>query len=399
MRVLIWNDFPLLERKGGPSSYLFNLREGLSLNKETRVDFLSDKYPYLDNNSIEANIAHSNKADWRFKLKEYVSKYYFVRLLSLFVLSKKLKKDFLHDFECIDLDNYDYIHFHTTLSFFKARKLMERYKGRIVLTSHSPKVNHLELIEDCKHINVKHIPSLLYKKIEVYDTYSFEHSHFLLFPCSHAEEPYLNTWPKFKKITKDIKRIYVPTGIKPQFSKISRSTYRRNLNIPDDAFVISFAGRHNEQKGYDTLKKMGLILLNEFPNLYILVAGSEAPLTRVDHSRWIEVGWTDDPASLINSSDLFFLGNKDTYFDLVLLEVLSLDIPVVLSYTGGNKYFEKYNSSGIMFYSTFDDLLIIIKAFLMREVVYRKGDNINIFRTNFTIDVFAKKYLEIFNEL
>ena len=34
--------------------------------------------------------------------------------------------------------------------------------------------------------------------------------------------------------------------------------------------------------------------------------------------------WTNDPHSLINASDMFILPNKETYFDLIMLEVLSM---------------------------------------------------------------------------
>ena len=63
---------------------------------------------------------------------------------------------------------------------------------------------------------------------------------------------------------------------------------------------------------------------------------------KTDH--WIEVGWTNDPHSLIAASDVFVLPNHETYFDLILLEVLSLGVPVVMSRTGGNKFFEQFNN-------------------------------------------------------
>lgn len=35
----------------------------------------------------------------------------------------------------------------------------------------------------------------------------------------------------------------------------------RDLGIPDNAFVITYFGRHNEIKGYDILKEVGMKLL------------------------------------------------------------------------------------------------------------------------------------------
>lgn len=54
---------------------------------------------------------------------------------------------------------------------------------------------------------------------------------------------------------------------------------------------------------------------------------------------------------------MFILPNRETYFDLVLLEVMSLGIPVLASYTGGNKYFEKINDSGIYFFKDMNEAM------------------------------------------
>ena len=65
--------------------------------------------------------------------------------------------------------------------------------------------------------------------------------------------------------------------------------------------------------------------------------------------RWIEVGWTDEPHSLTNASDCLVVPNRQTYFDLVILEGLSLGIPIVTSMTGGNKYFKKEKCGGVFY--------------------------------------------------
>ena len=40
-------------------------------------------------------------------------------------------------------------------------------------------------------------------------------------------------------------------------SKVNREDFRKKYGIPDNAFVISYAGRHNEIKGYADLKRLG----------------------------------------------------------------------------------------------------------------------------------------------
>lgn len=123
--------------------------------------------------------------------------------------------------------------------------------------------------------------------------------------------------------------------------KVEKDEILKKYNIPKESFIITYFGRHNEVKGYDTLKKLGEKILEKYKDVYFLIAGKEEPLKGLNHKRWIEVGWTKDPHSIVNVANLYILPNKETYFDLALLEVLSLGIKSLLSDTGGNLYFKK----------------------------------------------------------
>ncbi len=46
---------------------------------------------------------------------------------------------------------------------------------------------------------------------------------------------------------------------------------------------------------------------------------------------------------------------KETYFDLVMLEVLSLGKIIIASYTGGNKYFKSSFAKGVFTYSKLEE--------------------------------------------
>lgn len=42
IKVLIWNSFPLKERQGGPSTYLFNLKKSIEQNNINYIHFVND---------------------------------------------------------------------------------------------------------------------------------------------------------------------------------------------------------------------------------------------------------------------------------------------------------------------------------------------------------------------
>ena len=193
----------------------------------------------------------------------------------------------------------------------------------------------------------------------------------------------------------------MPTGIVGCKAKVNREDFRKKYGIPDNAFVISYAGRHNEIKGYADLKRLGEKLLAD-KNVYFLIAGKEEPMTGLKNDHWIEVGWTNDPHSLIAASDVFVLPNHETYFDLILLEVLSLGVPVVMSRTGGNKYFEQFKQTGIKFYDTLEeaqDRILDIKKMPVDELCDAKAGIIEMFNNEFTVEKFAKNYINIISEI
>ena len=105
----------------------------------------------------------------------------------------------------------------------------------------------------------------------------------------------------------------MPTGIVGCKAKVNREDFRKKYGIPDNAFVISYAGRHNEIKGYADLKRLGEKLLAD-KNVYFLIAGKEEPMTGLKNDHWIEVGWTNDPQDVYKRQILCipFLWHKNS---------------------------------------------------------------------------------------
>ena len=102
------------------------------------------------------------------------------------------------------------------------------------------------------------------------------------------------------------------------------------------------------------------------------------------------------------ASDTFVLPNKETYFDLVLLEVLSLGTPVVISNTGGNKYFEQFKMDGIKLFDTEKDAIEIIERNMTFEPeAFSKitKENTTFYNSNFTIEKFGRNYVDLITNI
>ena len=393
--VLIYYKKEDLAPTGGPRGYLYNLNKGLEKiqNSDVNVSFLeSTSRKGLKGDKTIKDKYEKLPLSIKNLYRKY-GRYTEYRALKACVPCLKLE----------DISSYDAIHFHDVFSVYRNRKILECYKGKVIITTHCPKPPHFEKVEDM----YSEIERRLYgkKHLAFYEScvkYAFKRANHIIFPCKEAEEPYYKHWDYYSVIHEnyDYKFEYLPTGLQDCLPKVkfTREEVRKKYNIPLDAFVISFVGRHNAVKGYDILRNIALSLKDE--NIYFLIAGEEAPLTRPNVNNWREIGWTKDPYSIIKSSDLFILPNKETYFDLVLLEVLSLGTAVLISRTGGNKFFSTLNS-GIQLYDNEKQAIEIISACSqsMDKINEMGIKNRQLFESMFTDISFAQNYLELLGKL
>lgn len=385
-KVLIYFPDDLLKPIGGPAGYLYNLREGInSIKTEGKLTVDISFYPEAPK-AMRDTVKFKNKIPKRLRELRRA-------LDDLFYEKKRYPID-------QRLFEYDIIHFHMTDEVFLNRDFLKNYSGKVILTSHSPCAMFREKMAWLNPVDYKLFKSGI-DRIEEIDRYAFQRADYIIFPCEEAEEPYYHTWENYAEIRDSNKYRYMPTGIIACTAKVSREEYRKKYGIPNDAFVISYAGRHNEIKGYADLKKLGEELLSD-QNVYFLVAGKEEPMTGLKNTRWIEVGWTSDPHSLIAASDVFVLPNHETYFDLILLEVLSLGIPVVMSKTGGNKFFEQFHQPGLKFYHNLEEAkqkILEFKQMRDSDLAEAKKGILSLFESEFTVERFARNYVDIISEI
>ncbi|PUZ28124.1 hypothetical protein DCC81_01175 [Chitinophaga parva] len=392
-KILICNDFELLPRKGGPSTYLWNLRQYIIENQISNIDFL-DNFQEAKALQVASGSSRFDKGFWKSgfgrNLRAIISFFY------------SIKRERI-DAEPV-MSNYDVLHFHSSRTLYRYRHVLKQLGSRpvIILQSHSPSAWHCEMLEEWFKLSPDSAYGITRALLQIPDKYAFSRADYLIFPCEGAMEPYKHSWRQFDTVIKDKKVLFLPTGTKQAHASKQVADVRALYHIPLDAKVICFAGRHNKIKGYDVLKATAIAVLAANPNIYFLNAGTPSPLQPLEHPNWIEVGWTNDPHSVINAADYFVLPNRETYFDLILLEALSLGKKAVISNTGGNKYFKQFSSPDIHYFESEDvtslaDLLLSVCAVDKGEPT--STPNLDIFQQHFTADVFGQKYLELVNSL
>jgi len=395
MKGLIFYSGHLLKRAGGPSSYLYNLMTGLRALKCNDIFFLT--LDYIDGHK------KSHKKNFKNIFKETLFKlgFIFPKEIAFFYtfLRKKYKHNLLNALIKKYSNNFDFIHFHTTVDFIDLKIINSKIK---ILTTHSPIPPHLE-IED--HIANKYNDKLakFFKEAERrIDEQAFLSADVLIFPAVESLEGYFNTWQEFKNIIEGKKILFIPSGAASLEIKESPEVVRKRYNIPPDAFVVSYVGRHHPIKGYDILQRAADYLWARNFNLYFLIAGLPLPLKGLSDKRWIEVGWTENPGDYLNASDIFVLPNRKTYFDLVLIEALSLGKPIIASNTGGNKFVARQTEGVILFQNgDYVDLAKkILEVYKNRRHLKELGKrNLQLYLNFYTPEKFALRYVQGLEEL
>lgn len=396
-KILIWDYRIPLRNSGGPSGYLYQIKQQLLSEPTDQIHFLSE---YVQETETALSTKHA-------KLSE-ISK------------SNEILATARHIFSCyrithnpfpinlldtVNINEFTHIHFHLTIDYYNARHLLRNYKGIIVVTSHSPEPLSREITNKMfKSNNI--IVKLCKRSIKAAENWAFRNADKIMFPAEEAMEPYLKD-TSFRRIFLNKKSdiVFCPTAILPKtFDENYINNLRGKYNIPDDAFLISYIGRHNKIKGYDIIKNIATEIYKKGLNIYFIIAGIQGPLYKLENDKWIEIGWTDKASEIIKASDLFILPNRETYFDLVALEVLRSGCPILMSLTGGNKYFNNNfsNYRGIRFFKV-NDLQHAIEEILIFKKIKEESENwfslresnIELWKNHFTLPVYINRYIDI----
>ena len=378
-------------RMGGPAGYIGNLKKGLEeIERDNEVEIIS-----RGENSRKLSIQHSSK------IKKYIGNSDILTQLFLYnksILNRdmKIRKEIKEK----QFGYNDLIHVHNVLDYNKIKK----YKSlsKIILTPHSPESISDEILNltrkdySNKKLNIKSIV----KKCKSIERDAFRDCEYFIFPSKEAMEIYEEFIDDFSDIIKDKNVYYNLTGCRELEYKIERNDFRKKYKIPEDAFVVSYIGRHNKIKGFDILDQVAKQIEKINENI-IFISGGTGDIESTSKN-FIQLGWTDDPGSIVNASDLFILPNRSTYFDLVLLEVLSLGTPVIASNTGGNKTVAKLSDGVNLFESENIDEIVNSILDLTKDkekLEAMKVSNLECYKNNFTLEKFAQRYINILKQI
>lgn len=170
-------------------------------------------------------------------------------------------------------------------------------------------------------------------------TYGLEHQRAVLKGCDHV----LAVTPAERSFLMDVgvdpwRITAAGNGLRLEDYPLRDATLsRRELGLPDEAFVLLFLGRKAEYKGFDLTLEAFKALCPEHPNLWLVAIGpdtefSESLLARnQDLPRFRNLGPVSEETKLaaLNACDCLVLPSQGEAFGIVFLEAWIMGKPVI----------------------------------------------------------------------
>ena len=144
-----------------------------------------------------------------------------------------------------------------------------------------------------------------------------------------------------KKICKENKLEVIFNGvdIEAYENGIHSAVTRKDLNIPEDAFVVGMVGRISLQKAPDIFIKMAKLVKDKISNAHFIIVGSGEQENEIRKyaedngfsDRLHITGWVDDSMSYVELFDVACLLSRWEGFGLALPEYMMAVKPIVAS--------------------------------------------------------------------
>jgi glycosyltransferase involved in cell wall biosynthesis len=216
---------------------------------------------------------------------------------------------------------------------------------------------------------------------------------------------------EFKKFVPAAKeRVYVLyNAIDPESLQLpsgySRSSYRYQFSIPENALVVGACGRLSWEKGYDLLVKAFRMILQYVPECYLLIVGDGPERSKLEElaaalgvaDRVIFAGYRADVSAVMSTFDVFVISSYIEAFPMVALEAMCAGLPIVMTNTVSAK--DVLSSASLIVSpsapSLAEGIIYLLKNPEARKRLAAKGKAL--VETQFTMGTYVEKLEAIYD--
>jgi glycosyltransferase involved in cell wall biosynthesis len=166
----------------------------------------------------------------------------------------------------------------------------------------------------------------------------------ILAPCRQALDGYFDFDPQMQAVLRQVSVYELPSGVAAMQAKRSRSEVLNALGISPDKQIVGYFGRYHPHKGFDYFCEVVKEAARRGDERFMFIsAGAGAILPPTDLPNYKDLGWQKEGLpDLIAAANLVLSPNRYTYFDLMILEAMSLGRPILTSANGGNLYLQEH---------------------------------------------------------
>ena len=381
--------FPECRPGGGPGGYCFNLLQGLSLLGAQ--ESLKVLFP-------NTNTRRPSKVSRKFELLKGLPtclSAFLVFVRSLMILQDAFRYFGFTGEQIDEIKSSDVVVFHD-------HRLASAYllnsnrpsNQKIIIMPHAPTDLSAEIIENWKlSLGNSRIWNIIYRSLAKRELRTLLSADSLLIPCRYALDGYFTSMPERGSLFQ-LPFYELPSGVRPLKATQSPYKVRTSWGV-DSKKIVGFFGRKHPHKGYDIFCQAAELAYRYKKDIVFVSAGS-GPISPPLHlPNFLDLGYlTTELADAIAAVDLVIVPNRVCYFDLVILEAMSLGKPVLTTPVGGSRCL---NSPGIFFVNDLsaENLMMAIDELLSKSDLEEAGKlNVEVFEDMYSLQPFARRHLE-----
>jgi glycosyltransferase involved in cell wall biosynthesis len=382
--------FPGCRPGGGPAGYCFNLLQALTLldSKES----LKVLYP---NTNTRRTSKVSRKFDLLKSLPTCLSGFLvFVR--TLMILRDAFRYFGFTEEQMDEITISDVVVFHDyRLASTYLLNSNRPSNQKIIIMPHAPTDLSAEMIDNLRlYLGNSFIWNIIYSYMAKIELKTLVSSNCLLIPCRDSLEGYFTSTPERVSLF-HLPFYELPSGVRPLKATRSSHEVRTSWGV-DSKKIVGFFGRRHPHKGYDIFCQAAEVAYRHKIDIVFVSAGS-GPISPPLHlPNFLDLGHltTEELANAIAAVDLVIVPNRFCYFDLIILEAMSLGKPVLTTPVGGSRCL---NSPGIFFVNNqnAESLMVAINELLLKRDLEEVGKlNLEVFEKMYGLQPFARRHLE-----
>lgn len=221
----------------------------------------------------------------------------------------------------IKASQYKYIFFHEDIDFYCVQDLISDQQV-VIFQPHCPQL-HSEEFADYSPNDIEKITMIQNAEKAV-----FQRANIVVLPNEQCKPIYQSLYSPNNQF------YYLLSGAKNKYH--SREITKID-NLPS-TINLMYIGRRNAVKGFDIVLDSFKKARQHRKDLHLFVIGTGE---KINEEGVTDVGFSDQPLNWYHSVDYLINANRQSYFDLSIIEALSTGVPIIMSHNFGHYYYQQ----------------------------------------------------------